>query len=200
MLKDQTIAIVSVKKETGQEANTPAGYVSNLLHDNVKAGDNIQIAPPCGDFFLDLTEKHERPLVLLSAGVGITPILSILLSVIEETPDRPIIFIHGSLNKGTQAFKEVIDNLASQHPNLKVHYRYSDPIDEAPNDTNTSIGLIDANLIEEMVSDRNADYYFCGPKPFMVNIYHDLLEWGIPASQVHFEFFGPRQELESKVA
>ena len=66
--------------------------------------------------------------------------------------------------------------------------------------SNVSVGLIDANLIEEMVLDRNADYYFCGPKPFMVNIYHDLLKWGIPASQVHFEFFGPRQELERKIA
>jgi nitric oxide dioxygenase len=49
-----------------------------------------------------------------------------------------------------------------------------------------------------MVPDRNADYYFCGPKPFMVGTYHELLAWGIPETQVHFEFFGPRQELEEK--
>ena len=118
---------ISVKREVGKESKTPAGYVSNLLHDNIDVGDNIQVAPPCGEFFLDLTEKHERTLVLLSAGVGITPILSILLSVIEETPDRPIFFIHGSLNKEAQAFKQTIDTLASTHSNLKVHYRYQQP-------------------------------------------------------------------------
>ena len=57
-------------------------------------------------------------------------------------------------------------------------------------------GPSDAELIESVIPDRDADYYFCGPKPFMVNIYHQLLEWGIPANQVHLEFFGPRQELE----
>jgi nitric oxide dioxygenase len=51
-----------------------------------------------------------------------------------------------------------------------------------------------------MLPERDADYYFCGPKPFMMGIYHNLLKWGIPASQVHFEFFGPRQELEGAVA
>ena len=56
-------------------------------------------------------------------------------------------------------------------------------------------GFIDAELLEDMLPNRDADYYFCGPKPFRVGIYHNLLKWGIPASQVHFEFFGSRQEL-----
>jgi nitric oxide dioxygenase len=60
-------------------------------------------------------------------------------------------------------------------------------------------GLVDAALIESLVPDRDADYYFCGPKPFMVQIYHQLLNWGIPPAQVHFEFFGPRQELEKTI-
>ena len=59
-----------------------------------------------------------------------------------------------------------------------------------------SEGRIDAELIESLVPGRDADYYFCGPKPFMIDIYHQLLTWGIPASQARFEFFGPRQDLE----
>jgi ferredoxin-NADP reductase len=59
-----------------------------------------------------------------------------------------------------------------------------------------SEGFIDAELLEGMLPERDADYYFCGPKPFMIGIYHNLLKWGIPASQVHFEFFGPRDVLE----
>lgn len=188
---------ISVKREVPPEANTPAGYVSNWLHDKIEVGDLIEIAPPCGEFFLDITEKHERPLVLLAAGIGITPIISILLTALDNMPEREIIFIHAILNEGVQAFKSAIDALEKKHPNLKVHYRYSD---DGARTGNASTGLVTAELIESLSPGHDADYYFCGPQPFMINIYHDLLKWGIPASQVHFEFFGPRQELERKAA
>lgn len=187
---------ISVKREVGLKADTPQGFVSNFLHNEIEVGATLEIAPPCGEFLLDLTENHERPLVLLSAGVGITPVFSMLLSALEAMPKRQIIFIHGSLTEATQAFKKVIDDLAVQHVNLKTHYRYSIPNSDISRNTNVDTGFIDAALIEAMVPQRDADYYFCGPQPFMVNIYHELLTWGIPASQVHFEFFGPRQELE----
>ncbi|MCS5708690.1 NO-inducible flavohemoprotein [Candidatus Berkiella cookevillensis] len=190
---------ISVKREQGYKANIPDGYVSNYLHDNIDIGSILEIAPPCGEFFLDITEKHERPLVLLSAGVGITPILSILLSAVTVMSNREIIFIHGSLNENVHAFKNNTNSLAKKHHNLKVYYRYSDP--EKPENLRKgmdSTGLIDAQFIESLVSQRDCDYYFCGPHPFMINIYHELLAWGIPPAQVHFEFFGPNQELEKK--
>lgn len=184
---------ISVKRELPPEANTPAGYVSNMLHDKVEPGDTIEIAPPCGEFFLDVTEKHERPLVLLAAGVGITPIMSILLYALEAFPKREIIFVHAVLNESVQAFSKAVNALAEQHANLKVYHRYSDAGERTGN---ASTGFVTAEYIEGLLPARDADYYFCGPQPFMVSIYHDLIKWGIPASQVHFEFFGPRQELE----
>lgn len=187
---------ISVKREVPPEANTPGGYVSNWLHDKVEAGDTIEIAPPCGEFFLDVTEKHDRPLVLLAAGVGITPIISILLAALDAMGNRRIIFIHASLNENVQAFKSTVDGLEVKHPNLRTYHRYSDA---GTRTGNASTGFVTAELIESLVPERNADYYFCGPQAFMVGVYHDLLKWGLPASQVHFEFFGPRQELE-KVA
>ncbi len=187
---------ISVKREVPPEANTPGGYVSNWLHDKVEAGDTIEIAPPCGEFFLDVTEKHDRPLVLLAAGVGITPIMSILLAALDAMGNRRIIFIHASLNENVQAFKSTVDGLEAKHPNLRAYHRYSDV---GTRTGNASTGFVTAELIESLVPERNADYYFCGPQAFMVGVYHDLLKWGLPASQVHFEFFGPRQELE-KVA
>lgn len=183
---------ISVKREVPPEANTPGGYVSNWLHDKVEVGDTIEIAPPCGEFFLDVTEKHDRPLVLLAAGVGITPIMSILLAALDAMGNRRIIFIHASLNEDVQAFKSVVDGLEARHPNLRAYHRYSDA---GTRTGNASTGFVTAELIESLVPERNADYYFCGPQAFMVNVYHDLLKWGLPASQVHFEFFGPRQEL-----
>ena len=188
---------ISVKREVAPSAGAPDGYVSNLLHDKMAEGDTLEIGPPCGEFFLNVKDRHERPLVLLAAGIGITPIMSILKATLNAMPDREIILIHGCLNDDVQPFKPFIDRLALDHPNLKAHYRYSDMAeDDVRAEENCSAGMVDAELIESLIPSRHADYYFCGPKPFMVNIYQDLLVWGIPASQVHFEFFGPREALE----
>jgi nitric oxide dioxygenase len=198
---DQDWFRISVKREDGPNATTPKGYVSNLLHTSIEVGSELEIAPPCGEFFLDISEQHQRPLVLIAAGVGITPIFSILLAALDAMPERKIIFIHGSLNEDVQAFKTAVDALTEKHPKLQFHYRYSDATKPGvERKGNASTGFIDANLIESMVPSRDADYYFCGPQPFMVSIYHDLLAWGMPPSQVHFEFFGPRQELEKATA
>lgn len=181
---------ISVKSE-------PKGTVSGYLH-SLSEGDEIEVGPPCGEFFLDLSEHHERPLVLLSAGVGITPLLAMLESVLQEQPQREVIFIHGALNRRTHAFHQSLSDLATRHPQLKIHVRYSEASEEDRlAGTCDSEGFIDAELIESLVPRRDCDYYFCGPKPFMSAIYRQLLAWGIPGSQVHFEFFGPRQELEA---
>jgi nitric oxide dioxygenase len=182
---------ISVKRE-------PKGFVSNFLHRSAREGTEIEVGPPCGEFFIDLTERHERPLMLLSAGVGITPLLSMLLGVLKSQPEREVFFVHGALNGRVHAFRDFVRQLATNHPTLTVHYRYNEAkAEDREKGWHDSEGLIDAELLEDMLPDRDADYYFCGPKPFMVGIYHNLLKWGVPASQVHFEFFGPRQELES---
>lgn len=179
---------ISVKEE-------PQGTVSGYLH-ALQQGAEIEIGPPCGEFFLDPAEHHERPLVLLSAGVGITPTLAILETVLNSQPERQVIFIHGALNGRTHAFGTHVSGLARTHPNLKIHFRYSDPdAEDLKARPHHSEGFIDAELIESLVPAKDCDYYFCGPKPFMASIYRQLLAWGIPGSQVHFEFFGPREAL-----
>jgi nitric oxide dioxygenase len=189
---------ISVKRELPPEANTPAGYISNMLHDTVEVGHTIEIAPPCGEFFLDVSEKHTRPLVLLAAGVGITPIHSILLTALDAFAERRIILVHAILNEDVQPFRSTFDALADIHHNLKVYYRYSEaPRSNWTRTDNASTGLVSAEYLEGLLPGRDADYYFCGPQPFMVSLYHGLMQWGIPASQAHFEFFGPQQSLKS---
>jgi len=186
---------ISVKREVSSD--TPNGYVSNKLHDEIEVGDVLEVGSPCGEFFLNTHDKHERPLVLLAAGIGITPIISILLTALEAMPNRQIVFIHGCLNKEVQSFKENIDLLAEKYANLTIHYCYNDlSAENLKHEKNTSTGFVTAELVESLIPTRHSDYYFCGPKPFMMNIYFELLKWGIPGSQVHFEFFGPKQELE----
>lgn len=185
---------ISVKRETDPAGD---GFVSNFLHDSLSIGDEIEIAPPCGEFYLNPNDKHERPLILMAAGVGITPIMSILKTALEATPDRQIVLVHACLNPEVQAFRKDLDSLAEAYNHLSVHYCYSDldDADVAAFD-NVTAGMVSPELIESLIPTRHSDYYFCGPKPFMVSIYHELLKWGVPGSQVHFEFFGPRQELE----
>lgn len=180
---------ISVKRED-------RGFVSGYLHDEIAEGAEIELGPPSGEFFIDPTEHHERPLMLISAGVGITPLLSMLQSTLRTQPGRPIYFVHGALNSSVHAFRDLVAGLARQHENLTVRCRYSAPTEE-DRAAGADEGFIDAELLESLLPTRDADYYFCGPKPFMIGIYHQLLQWGIPASQVHFEFFGPRQELEA---
>lgn len=176
---------ISVKKED-------QGSVSGYLH-ALPEGTEIEVGPPCGEFFIDPSEIHERPLVLLSAGVGITPVLAMLEAVVKSQPDRSVTFIHGALNESTHAFGDHVRQLAADHPNVKVHVRYSNPgADDRGHD---STGFIDAELIESLVPSKDCDFYFCGPKPFMVGIYKQLLEWGVPGSQTHFEFFGPKEAM-----
>lgn len=183
---------ISVKAE-------PHGTASAYLH-GLPENATLEVGPPCGEFLLDLTEHHERPLVLLSAGVGITPMLAMLESALQQQPAREVIFIHGALNGRTQAFRKDINELAKAHPRLKLHFRYSEAdADDRAAGHHHSEGFIDAELIESLVPSRDCDYYFCGPKLFMTAIYRQLLAWGIPGSQVHFEFFGPKEALACPV-
>jgi nitric oxide dioxygenase len=182
---------ISVKRE-------PKGAVSGYLH-GLEPGGEIEIGPPCGEFFLDLSQHHQRPLVLLSAGVGITPLLAMLEAALRTTPERRVLFIHGTRNGRTHAFGAYVRELAATHPSLTVHFRYSDPeADEARNHPHHSEGLIDAPLIESLLPSKDCDYYFCGPKPFMAAIHRQLLAWGVPGTQAHFEFFSPREALTTE--
>lgn len=188
---------ISVKREESPNNAAPEGYVSHILHRNLEVGHVLEVAPPCGEFFLDPATSSERPLVLIAGGVGITPIYSMLLSALEKMPARRIILIHAVLNEQVQPFKAVFDQLAQQHQNLSVYYRYSE---QAAAHSNASTGFVDAGYLDSCLPTRNADYFFCGPKPFMVSIYHNLLAWGIPTTQIHYEFFGPKQDLTPQAA
>lgn len=188
---------ISVKREMGPKADTPKGYVSNLLHDKLDVDGIVELAPPCGEFILDDTAPITRPLVLLAGGIGITPVLSMLKSSLEKTPERKIILVHGCLNEKVQPFVKELNDCASANKNLSMHFVYSEPTPIGVTRLENAIeGMIDAVLLDRLLPSKEADYYFCGPKSFMISIYHQLLAWGIPASQAHFEFFGPRQDIE----
>ncbi|BCS49226.1 flavohemoprotein [Aeromonas jandaei] len=177
---------ISVKRE-------PQGQVSNLLHDRLQAGDKIEVMPPTGDFYLKADGK--TPVVLLSAGVGLTPMMSMLNQLLASDHQGDISWLHACEHGRVHAFREDIRSKISQHTNLvsRVWYREPAESDKRGEDYDFS-GTMDLNEVKERITPE-AHYYFCGPLGFMQEVKRQLTEAGIPASQLHYEVFGPHQDL-----
>jgi nitric oxide dioxygenase len=186
---------ISVKREDAYE-DRPAGKVSVYLHEQVQEGATLWVSAPAGDFKLD--RKDERPVVLISGGVGLTPMVCMLNTLAESEPARKVTFIHAARNGDVHALKDHVDELASKHPNVSAHWIYGSPTQQdKENAAYHKEGYIDLPWLQEALETKNAKYYFCGPTPFMATVNSMLKEWGIPASDIHFEFFGPADNLEA---
>lgn len=173
---------ISVKRE-------PGGRASNYLHDQLNVGDNLNLFVPSGEFTL---VDSDKPLVLISGGVGITPTLAMLQAALETS--RPIHFIHCARNGSVHAFREWIDALADQHPQLKRFYLYGE--DDGVSPAAHAVGLLDQALLEQWLpEDRDLDAYFLGPKGFMAVVKRQLKAAGVPDAQARYEFFGPASAL-----
>lgn len=173
---------ISVKRE-------PGGLVSNYLHDKLNVGDEVRLTPPCGDFVLN---DSDRPLVLLSGGVGLTPTISMLKPALAK--GREVHFLHGALNSGSHAFKGLLEKLKAEYDNLHVSYCYSEPL---PQDQAVPSGFFDQKRLADLLPlDKNPDVYFLGPKPFMQACYRSLNALEVPREQIRYEFFGPLETLE----
>ncbi|MEX5504629.1 NO-inducible flavohemoprotein [Pseudomonas putida] len=173
---------ISVKREAG-------GKVSNYLHDELVVGETLQLFPPAGDFTLAASDK---PLVLISGGVGITPTLAMLQAALQTR--REVHFIHCARNGAVHAFRDWVDGLAARHPQLKRFYCYAEPAGGAEAD---AVGLLSEDLLAEWLpQERDVDAYFLGPKAFMAAVKRQLKGLGVPEQQSRYEFFGPAAALE----
>lgn len=185
---------ISVKKEPGSTPQSPSGYVSNILHDEIKEGSTIEVGPPCGSFTLDLTARDDGPLVLLAGGVGITPILSMVHTAAAKQPDRKIVLVHANTDEDSQAFRQELEQLAASHDNLTLHFCY-DEIASSKINEHRSQGQVDDALLARLVPNFDGTYYFCGPQPFMAAVYQLLRKRKVPETHINLEFFGPKQAL-----
>ncbi|GHC98570.1 hypothetical protein GCM10007320_54480 [Pseudorhodoferax aquiterrae] len=165
---------------------------SNHLHDHVQEGDLLDVFPPAGEFTLATGDK---PLVLISGGVGITPTLAMLDAALAAPGERPVHFIHCARNADVHAFRAHVDAQAARHPRLQVFYCHDEAqgTGAAPH----AVGRLDrARLQDWLPADRDLDAYFLGPKPFMAQLRRDLHALGVPPAQSRYEFFGPTSALE----
>lgn len=186
---------ISVKREEGDDSRA-AGVVSGYLHGNAKEGDVLLLSAPAGDFVLDRTDT--RPVVLIAGGVGLTPLVSMLHTLAETQPARAVTFIHSVQNGAVHAMRESVRELAARHPQLTVRFLYDRPSDsDREQQLYDYEGRIGLEWLQTVVQDREASFYFCGPIPFMKTVYQALREWGVPAADVHYEFFGPAGSLQA---
>ena len=173
---------ISVKRE-------PFGQASRFLHDKIEVGDRLQVSRPAGDFTLN--EDSNKTLVLMSAGVGLTPVLSMLHSFVRSSPNskRQAIWIHGARNGKHHPFQQEVSELAKlAGDSLTTNVVYSRPREE--DDSYDSIGHIDVNLLKKLVPDlKNADYYMCGTASFMAGIEDGLQRLGVPSKSIQYETF-----------
>ncbi|UVI32910.1 NO-inducible flavohemoprotein [Paenibacillus spongiae] len=185
---------ISVKKEAG-EPDCPAGKVSVYLHEQINTGETLWLSAPAGDFTLD--QKDARPVVLLSGGVGLTPMISMLNTLAETAPDRPVTFIHAARNGKVHAMREHVEQLAQKLPQLSVYWVYNLPTEEdAASGAFHKEGYIDLEWLRSKVPASDASFYFCGPVPFMKAMNQALKTWGVAEADIHYEFFGPAGTLD----
>ncbi|MGP4081709.1 NO-inducible flavohemoprotein [Pseudalkalibacillus sp. R45] len=174
------------------------GRVSLHLHDNLKEGDRVLLSAPAGDFTLNTETK--RPLVLIGAGVGLTPLVSMLETTLIQTPDREVHYIHASIDGEYQAMGSRILKLVESHEQLKAYFCFEKPSeDDKQNQCFAKEGYIDLPWLETIIPD-DADYYICGPEGFMKMAINGLKKLEVPEEQINYEFFGPAIDLsEDKV-
>lgn len=168
----------------------PSGLGSSHFHDHVQEGTYLDVKAPSGQFHLDV--ESETPVVLLGAGVGITPLLSMLNAVAESGSRREIWLFYGVRYGAQHAMREHFQSLALEHDNFHLKVVYSAPRaeDRVGRDYDYE-GHIDVDLLRRVLPSNNYGYYLCGPPPMIQALCDQLQSWGVPEADVHFEAFGP---------
>lgn len=186
---------VTIKRETAPKKGIPDGIISTHFHDIIKAGDTVIAAGPMGAFLIDRTV--DRPVVLLSGGVGLTPVVAMAHDLAGTA--RETIFIHACENGRVHALGSEMRDLASEHTNFSTHFLYRTPADgdQSGRDYDTE-GMITKDLLETLIPKGDADFYLCGPTPFMTAIYDTLFDMGVDPERISYEFFGPATVLKPK--
>ncbi|OAQ59870.1 flavohemoglobin [Pochonia chlamydosporia 170] len=195
---------VSVKKEAVADGLTTedlaagkvAGVISNRLHERYNVGDEVELSPPHGEFFFDATTATANtPVVLLSAGVGATPLVSILDSILKSpNPERPVTWAHAARQAASVCFGKHIRDITATASNIKpaLFVKNVQDGDKLGRDYNFAGPLSLDKLADEgalFLEDEKAEYFICGPEDWMVKMRDGLTGKGVPVERVHLELF-----------
>ena len=182
---------VSVKQEVN-------GVASSFLHQRVSAGDTLEVSAPRGAFTL---RPGEAPVVLASAGIGATPVLAMLHALAAQRSTRQVWWLYGARNRGEHPFAKESHELLQVLTRAQSHVVYSkpEPADQLGRDYD-SPGHLDTSLLERLGVDRSAEFYLCGPPPFLRSFTAGLKSWGAESPHIYEEIFGPEESITPGIA
>jgi ring-1,2-phenylacetyl-CoA epoxidase subunit PaaE len=167
------------------------GLVSGHINDNLKVGDVLEVMTPMGNFYTEMNLHNKKHYVLFAGGSGITPMFSILKTVIKAEPDSTITLFYGNNDEYSVIFKKQIDALANSHPaRIKVYHILNSTSESYPTllkGMMTKEKIVD--LVKAYVNTTNNEYFICGPTLMMENVVNALKELKVEDAKVHIEYF-----------
>ena len=172
---------ITVRRVLGKDG-APDGRVSSYLHDQAKVGDILDVSAPAGDFVLT---PSDSPLLLVSAGAGITTVLPIVEHIVRTQPRRPVIEAHADRAAQDHALRQTVQRVGHQLDNF-TSYTWYEHVD--PSDTTSRQGHMD---LSEIPLPDDVHVFTCGPLDFMRHIRTELMQQGVPAHNIRYEVFGP---------
>jgi len=192
---------ISIKRipAPADRSDAPPGLSSSFFHDHVGEDSRLWIKAPSGHFHL--MEDEPLPIVLIGGGIGITPMLSILNTVLEGEMNREIWLYYGVRKSDEHIMKEHLQTLAKEHDNFHLHVCYS-----APNE-NDQVGVdyqhdgrVDIPLLRTTLKLMRYQFYVCGPRPMMESLVPGLEDWGVDSDDIYYESFGPASLIKHEKA
>ncbi|MET8749527.1 globin domain-containing protein [Streptomyces sp. NPDC004667] len=177
---------ITVKRVHGPAAGGPDGEVSNHLHARVRTGDTLRVSAPYGDLVL---RDSAAPVLLASAGIGCTPMLSMLEHLADTGHAAPVTVLHADRTPSDHALRSDHRSLTHKLPDASARFWY-----EADAEPGDATGLVD---LQSVPVAPGTQAYLCGPLPFMRSVRAQLIAKGVPASDIHYEVFGPDLWLAS---
>lgn len=187
---------ISVKREPSPASDAPDGLISTYLHDAVAVGDTIEVGPPCGEFTLDPSTANGRPIVFLAGGIGITPLLSMAKSLVHQRVTTPVYFLQAARDSRVHALADEVRSLSANSSNIQTRIVYDAPLaDDVKSGKCDDAGFVTTELLRQWTPFADAEFYLCGPTPFMASVLSSLQELGVDEARVRHECFGPKQSF-----
>jgi ferredoxin-NADP reductase/MOSC domain-containing protein YiiM/ferredoxin len=181
---------ISVKLE-------PHGAAGTLLHDHIRIGDRIDVSAPRGSFVL---QSEERPIVLLSAGIGATPVLAMLHALAAARSTQPILWLHGARDRAHHAFAAEVRVLLRELQHARALVCYSQPgAQDKIGDDFDAVGHLSRSVLDQAGVSQDAIVYLCGPQRFMTEMKQSLAALGVAPQRIHSEIFAGSESLRPGV-
>lgn len=181
---------VTIKRVLPAPGAPAGGLGSTLFHSQIKELDVLDVRAPSGKFCLDPNDP--TPVVLIGGGIGLTPVYSMLATLVHLKSPRTAWLYYGLRNRREHLFKAELEAIARDHPNVRIRICYSqpDPGDRLGEDYHVA-GRVTPELLRSELPSNDFAFYYCGPGAMMESLTSGLKAWGVPEARLHFEAFGP---------